>query len=286
MEFGRKRAREGFLKIRWVAIFWAGVLCLSGTVSSTLAQEPPQALQDRVQDFYALLQAGRWTQAEAYFTEDSKEQFRSSPKTPPAGFQVKSIKLDPDGQGASAVVQVLHFTPFSGSPMPFSQTTQWRLVKGVWYVELAKPDPDQFKKLFGGGGERPGIAQPPPAAAEELKFKGHLYRLGNLFAGQVKTARFPFTNVTDHEVTITSVDLVSKLLHSKMEKKVYKPGESGELAVEFDPGDFQGDFGQTILVTTDPGHLTTKLTILGSVAFHQQGSPPKSGPPPEPKPNQ
>jgi len=278
---GGRKVRQCVLKMLGVAILGAGGLYSLAAMDPAAATEPPQALKDRVQEFYTLLQGGKWTQAEAYFTEDSRETFRNTQKGQMLGFEVKSFTLGEDGQSASVVVNVSSLVPFAPRPLPFPQTTQWRLVKGVWYVELPKAGSGQLQSPFLPGGPV-AMPHPPP---EQLKFKGHLYRLGNIFPGQTKTARFPFTNVTDHLVTITSVDLGSRYLHLKTEKKAYKPGESGELAIEFDQQDWQGGFGQTILVTTDPGHLVTKLTILGFVAFRQEESPPKSNPPAAPKPN-
>ena len=89
--------------------------------------------------------------------------------------------------------------------------------------------------------------------------------MGMIQPGQIKVARFPFTNVTDHPVTITSIETFCDCLKAKIDKKEYKPGESGEVAIEFNPKGFERDYGATILVKTDPGDIPTHLTVLGFV---------------------
>jgi len=254
------------------------LLTALGSAQLANAEEsaPEQVLRGRVEDFYSLIQLGRWAQAEAYVSPDSLETFRSGPKNPFLDFQVKSVNLEPDQQSAQVEVQLQVVNPASlGTPLALAQTTHWRLEGGVWRVVL--PKPASMASLFNDQGEK---KSPPPP--EELKFKGHRYGFGKMKPGEIKTAVFPFTNATNHDVTISAVLTGCDCLRAKFNKKTYKPGESGELAIEFDSGHLEQTYEQTIVVKTDPGDLRTLLTVQGYIAPREApkpvGQPPQAGP--------
>jgi hypothetical protein len=268
---------------RWLCI---AILLLGGLISvgrasaASPTDDEEQSLRKRVEEFYTLMHAGKWTEAENYVAADSRERFHNGHKKEFLGSEVKSLELDEGGEGATVSVTVYNYSPISSKPLPFAHVTEWRRVNGVWFLELPK--------LEIGSADKAGGAAPfsPP---EQLKFKGHRFGLGTVHAGETKVVRFPFTNVTDHTVTITSVELVSPCLKLRSEKKVYKPGESGELVIGFDPGTLEGEYAQTVVVKTDPGRITTRLLIFGVVAFRIQqkaeqsegNMPTKSALPPE-----
>ncbi len=233
-----------------------------------------QALRARVEEFYSFLQAGQLAEAEQYVAEDSKANFRNRPRSLFMDPQLDSVKIDPDGQNASVGVKMQVFTHFSAKPVPVNSVTRWRLVDGAWYLLVPKPEATDIRAMFG---PQPGRgATPITPEQEQLKFKGHRYMLGHVQPGQVKVARFPFTNVTDHEVKITAVQTGCDCLKVKTEKKVYKPGESGELAIEFSAGGREFEYLQTIIVRTDPGNLMTHLNISGYLL-----PPPRPAPQPD-----
>ena len=235
--------------------------------------QAPAKLRSRVEEFYSLLQVGRWNEAEAYLSEESKENFRSQNKTPFAGFKMVSIKMERDGQEAEALVHIQFYTGLPPTLVLAARTTRWRRVDGVWYVDIPKPDPYSLQSLFAIRTQQ-ATASPHP---EELKFKGHRYRLGEMHQGDRKVARFPFTNVTDHVVKISEVSTGCDCLKVLTEKREYKPGESGELAIQFDPTGFKYDYAQTIVVKTEPGSLRTFLTVKAFVAPPPR-QPPKAHP--------
>lgn len=245
-------------------------------------QAREKALHKRVEDLYNLLLGQRWSQAEKYFTEDSKENYRDEPKNPFLGFQIDSVTVNPDGQTGTAVVRVMMMTAFSPLPIEVPRASKWRLLKGLWYAQVPKVDAKALQALFASQPERGGAS---PARHEDLKFKGYLYNLALIQPGQIKTGRFPFTNVTDHNVTVTDVITGCKCLRVQLEKKVYKPGETGELAISFDPANYERDYAQTIIVRTSPGNLTTYLNIMGYVVPRPIGEPqPEGEKTPEKKP--
>jgi hypothetical protein len=259
-------ATAGFLVLATL-----GLTCLGTVPAAGQNTEQEKALRTRVEEFYSLLQSGRAAQAESYLTQDSLEDFRNQSKNPFVKFQIDTIKMDPDGQGASVLVRLRFPTGMPPRLVEAPRTTRWRLENGVWRAAIPKPDPNVLQSLFSATSGIGSSAQPPPP--EELKFKGHRYNLGEIPPGQVKQARFPFTNVTDHVVTLAAVLTGCKCLQVKTEKKVYKPGESGEVVIEFDAAGYEHNYEQTIVVKTDPGSLTTYLTIAGYVVPRPRDGP-------------
>jgi hypothetical protein len=225
----------------------------AGQTPQQAGTTPEKALRGRVEEFYGLMQTSRWAKAEEYVTQETRENFHNSQRGPFLGFEVESVKIDPAGRLANVAVRMHLFTPYSRTPIVLPRTSRWHLVVGTWYVEAPAPPPGPEGLMTLAKQE-----QRPPA----LEFKGTRYTLGVLQPGQVKTARFPFANITDHVVTITDVLTDCECLRLKTEKKEYKPGESGELAIEFDSTGRQDFYEQTILVKTAPGGATAYLKVV------------------------
>ena len=266
--------REVVRRFAWlwvVGILWAGAPCPAVFASAEESSKQEQALRTRVEEFYNFLQQGQWFQAEPYLTEDSREPFQNQWRSafmgskPFVGFKVESAKLDPDGQNATAVVRLLVFTQFSAEPAEVPRTSRWRLVNNIWYLVFPKADPNAQNSLFNVKNSRPAKAQP-----EQLKFKGHRYGFGIVQPGEIKTSRFPFTNVTDHLVKLAAVLTSCECLRVKTTKSEYKPGESGELVIEFDPTGYEQFYYQTIVVKTDPGDVKTLLDIEAYVTVQRE----------------
>jgi len=256
-------------------------LCLlAAGVPVMASSSSEEALRTRVEQLYAAEQQGDWSRAEKYLTKESKPIFRSQAKKQVLAHQIQSIKLDPGGDTASVVVQIPIFAPLTPQPVSASQTTQWRLVKGVWYLELSKPDPNAMQSLLGTARRPPTPALPPPAISTELKFQTTWVGLEYVHRGEVKVARFPFTNVSNHEVAIEVIQLGCDCLRMKTQQKEFKPGESGVLEFEFDPSHLQFNVEQPITIAvvlkTQPGGAQGRLTIAAMLE-------PGDGPPPIPQ---
>ena len=268
--------------------FLIGVL-LTLSVGWALPQESSQAqtsqndiLRKRVEEYYSLLQLGRYTQAEDYMTPDSKEIFRKVPKSPFLGYQISSVKFDSENKAAAVVVQVRAFMGgLSSKPVDMPYNTNWRLVEGTWYLTLPKDLPTSPINAIAKQGSPPSSPRPI-----ELKFKGYHYNLAQIDQGQKKVARFPFTNQADHVVTITAVITGTPLLTVESYKKQYKPGESGEVAIDFTPVDIEKEYAQTVVLKSDPGGLITYLTVTAYVIPKPRELPKNDGTntaPPEPR---
>jgi len=208
-----------------------------------------------------LVQAGRYTQAEDYMTPESREPFRKIPKSPFLGFEIKTVNLDSDQKTAAVVVQVSAFMAgLSAQPVDMPYHSNWRLVDGIWYLVLPKEIPTSPMNVLSAQS-----SSPRPAQVEELKFKGHHYNFAKMDPGQKKIARFPFTNISNHAVTISEVITGTALLTVEDYKKEYKPGESGVLAIDFVPVDVERDYEQTIVFRTNPGNTLTYLLVSAYV---------------------
>ena len=234
------------------------------------AEELEAALRGRVNGLYTLLQRRQWSQAEAYVTKDSLETFRNLDRNPFLGFTIQSVTVNPDQQTATVVAQLSIITQFVPTPVPFPITSQWRLEEGEW--KMIVPEPNAASNLLGLTSPESGQSS-TTALPEPLKLKGHRYHYGAIKAGEVKVARFPFENITDHEVTITEVKTGCECLLDKTEKRKYQPGESGEIVIEFHSEGYEYVFGQAIVVRTDPGDRIIYLNVDAQVIPGQFASP-------------
>jgi uncharacterized protein DUF1573 len=248
--------------------------------------EREQALKRRVQEFYSLLQTGNRAQAEPFLTADSVETFRTEKNVAFAGFEIQSLKLEPDGTSATVQVQIESFSPLFPAPLPMLLTNRWVLADGVWRFTIPKQSVQGISPFK-------SEARNTPSPAAELKFKGHRYHFGRIIQGQVKVARFPFANETTHVVRIADVVTGCDCLTVKLPKKEYQPGESGTLEVRFDSSGHTYVYGQTVVLKTDPGTSPEYLTVdaiidpaprLAQPQASQEQSKPAAAPP-SPKPN-
>ncbi|MBI4480067.1 MAG: DUF1573 domain-containing protein [Acidobacteria bacterium] len=224
--------------------------------ASESASDPAQQLGRRVREFYSLLQARQVAKAESYATKDSRERLRDQVGSPLLGFRIISVQVSPDGVNGDVTIELTAMAAYVASPFPVEKKTQWRMEDGEWRILVPEPAQLSLESMMGmGGGE--------PAKPEELKFGGHRFGLGQMKNGEKKVARFPFTNPTDHLVTITQVATGCECLKVKDFKKEYKPGESGELVIEFDSTNYPGVYAQTMMVKTSPGDATSYLLVEG-----------------------
>jgi len=229
-----------------------------------------EALRVRVEQCYSALQQGDWHKVEKYLTKGSREVFRNQTKKPLVGYRIQSIKLEPDGRTASVVVLVPLVAAMMPKPIPVPQTTLWRLVNRAWYMELyPTPDPSAQQWLFDTAPTTPH-AQSSPLFSKDLKFESTWFSLGIVEEGKIQVARFTFTNVSTHAVTLSEFQLGGDCLRLKTEQKEYQPGQTATLEFEFDPsrlGVAAGEpFTHDIMIRTEPGGSYVKLTIGGGVA--------------------
>lgn len=78
---------------------------------------------------------------------------------------------------------------------------------------------------------------------------------------EVVSASFKFTNIGGDVVTIKDIKSSCGCTTAGLEKRIYAPGESGEITAEFTIGSRQGLETKTITITTDEDDAPTVLTI-------------------------
>jgi hypothetical protein len=276
----QKKVIKGRVHGRFPVAGLLALLCLlAAGVPVSASSSSEEALRTRVEQLYAAYQQGDWSRVEKYLTKESKPIFRGQEKKPVLAHQIQSIKLDPGGNTATVVVQIPLFVPMTPGPASVPLTTQWRLVKGAWYLELARPDPNALQSMLGTGGRPSTPAPPPPPVVTDLKFKSNWVGLEYVHHGEVKVARFPFTNVSNHEVAVEVLQLGCDCLRLKTQQKQFKPGESGVLEFELDPSNLQFAVEEpltiAVLLETQPGGGRGRLTIAALLE-------PGAGPPPRP----
>lgn len=234
-----------------------------------------QALRSRVEQLYGVLQQGDWAQAEKYLTEDSKPIFRNQSKKPVAGYQIQSIKLEPSGDEAEVVVQVPVFSGFMPGPIQIPETTRWRLIKGDWYLQLSTPQATQSPP--GAAGQKPPSSPPVSLHTKDLKFQSTWASVGTVHKGEVKVARFAFTNVSQRVVTLSVRQTSCDCLRLRTQQTEFKPGGAGVIEFELDPSSLSFDvlsaLTSTVILQSEPEHAFTELTIAAVLS-------PGTAPPP------
>jgi len=89
--------------------------------------------------------------------------------------------------------------------------------------------------------------------------------LGETHGSEMKVARFPFTNISNHNVSLAEVEISCDCLRLKTQQKEFKPGEAGVIEFEFNPSSLQSDRVQAltlaVVVKTQPENAVTKLTM-------------------------
>jgi hypothetical protein len=234
---------------------------LAGGVPLLASTSSEEALRRRVEQLYSALEQGDMRQAEKYLTKDSKPIFRAQPLKPAPGYQIDSIKLDPGGATALVVVKVPALLPMADQPIAMAQQTQWRLVRGGWYLQLERPDAQGLKSPFTARQEKAPL--PALTSPKDLKFQTNYVALSPTHPGEVKVARFPFTNISNHNVTLAEVQIGCECLRLKTQQKEFKPGEAGVLEFELDSSSLQfiGPLTIAVLVKTEPENAYNKLAI-------------------------
>ncbi len=240
---------------------------------SAQAADAAKTLRDRVQQFYSLMQTGRLAEAAEYVTEATRDNFRNTPSGPFVSFEVENINIDDRRDAATVAVRLQTVSRFATGPVPVVVTSRWVLTAKGWQAIAERTPEGNTQTLFSSGAGR-AAANPAP---ELLKFKGSKWGFGVIRTGQTKTARFPFTNVAKQNVTIASVLTGCPCLQVKLDKREYKPGESGDIVIDFTPTEgLSEEYIQTIVVKLEPGNVRVNLHVNGYI--------PRTNPPKEASP--
>jgi hypothetical protein len=179
-----------------------------------------QLLTSRITELYVLLRDSGFRQAEAYYTDDSKEAYYNTPKRPINSFTVKEVKMKPDGRSASATVEIKFSAPNMPSEMTLPQKSRWVYEKDNWYTKLPPIVPNPLS-LFAGRQD------PQNAVLLFEKTEQQIARGQNVYV-------FPFKNASKQPVEVVFVDDPCDCLEASVDKPKLEPGESAKLTVKSD----------------------------------------------------
>jgi hypothetical protein len=114
------------------------------------------------------------------------------------------------------------------------------------------------------------------AGTGSLKFTSHVHDFGDVYQGAKVSHKFQFVNSGSGPVAVTGVHAACGCTAVELEKgREYKPGETGDIEVQFDSTDFQGRIVKTITVMTSEKLLPDRvLTLKANVKSELEVMPP------------
>ncbi|MBZ0171553.1 MAG: DUF1573 domain-containing protein, partial [Phycisphaerales bacterium] len=127
------------------------------------------------------------------------------------------------------------------------------------------------------------LPPPPPETATpvgtlgEIRFESLMHDFGDIWDHEKVTHKFEFSNVGAETLTVTDVRSSCGCTVPELTKKVYAPGESGEVTVIFNPANRSDKQHKVITVTTNSKTTpTARLTITSNVTKVLEIEPPIS----------
>lgn len=106
-----------------------------------------------------------------------------------------------------------------------------------------------------------------PFTGPQLIFNADSVGWGTILDIEPTLVRFPFRNAGGADLKIgdikTNCHCVTVVITDG--KKVYKPGETGEIVVQVDPADWRGDVGTVVTVQSNSPGPAAELTAFGKV---------------------
>jgi hypothetical protein len=120
------------------------------------------------------------------------------------------------------------------------------------------------------------VAQLPPPPAEQarpagklgqIRFENTEHDFGSIWDHEKVESTFVFRNVGSEDLTILEMKGSCGCTVPELEKKVYAPGESGEMTVIFNPRNRQGPQHKTVTVRTDSRRTpTVRVSVKADVS--------------------
>lgn len=99
-----------------------------------------------------------------------------------------------------------------------------------------------------------------------IKFKQKIINFGEIQSGKVIDLKFEFVNDGDTTLIIKNIRTTCGCTVTQIEKREYKPGESGKIPVKFFSQGYNGKIVKTItVITNDKTNQYTRLKITGKV---------------------
>jgi len=255
------------LLTRVLPVFLVCSLVISGqSLTETISKAPPdveEALKARVEEFFGLLAAGKFRQAEALVAEDTKDRYYAADKDQTEGFSLVKIAYKENFTQANVVglKMVSWSVPGAAQPVKLKATftSYWKIDNGKWCWYLP-PEPEFLETPYGkmrnpkfagnkqatpedamkiqaamaeaqrnmndiAANAQAGVRVNPPVIHLAPKFSKGEVSITNGLPGSVKL-RLGRLEVPGLELTLSTDELASK--QSAVLRAVYNPGNHRE----------------------------------------------------------
>lgn len=117
----------------------------------------------------------------------------------------------------------------------YNRRTEFKIIAGPTSIKVKQ---ERLQKSSGNGGI--GAVQTPKKKEVKLVFEKDSYDLGELMQGEKRKLTFKFTNEGTEDVKIDFATGSCGCTVPDWPRKTFKPGESGEIEVEYDSKDKEG----------------------------------------------
>lgn len=197
---------------------------LPGGAQDTAAGE--QQLRQRVEEVYRLFVSGEWRKVEQYVSEDARDLWFAQPKSGIEGFQIKDIKIDPDGKRADVIVMATFRVAQVPDPVTMAQRGEWVLDDGVWYLKVKKVP--SLYDMFKATGAPSGPQSP-------FVFEQNPVRLPKTEDGSPTVVRIPLQNVSSRAIVVQELSTTCSCLEAIMDRLQLDAQEHAVLTVTYRP---------------------------------------------------
>lgn len=102
----------------------------------------------------------------------------------------------------------------------------------------------------------------------EIEFNEDIHDFGNLVSGEIVIFTFTLTNVGKHNLIIENINTDCGCVQTKFSKNAVKPGETGNIEVEFDSSGLFGNQFKSIEIYANTKELK-HLAIFAEVKNEQ-----------------
>ena len=253
----------------------SGVFFVALQPNSRSDDKAPDTLKQRVSDFYTALHANDAEKAAQYVIEKARDNFRSKSHGKFLDFEITRLELEQDSQSAIVELSFKVMIPTIFRQIYIPDRTRWKLVSGEWFYDPDDIPPqlgDKMKEYYYDK-QAAGNAKSTP---KPVPFERDLVDIGFVDKGKLLSLHFPFSNQSSQEIKIEEVYFRGvSFLKDTTTKRLFKPGEKGEISVELDTTELSGPLDHSFFVEFQPIKEMVSLRIKGKVAVKQKTDAPK-----------
>jgi hypothetical protein len=182
-------------------------------------------LSKRVDELYRLFVSGEWRKVEPFVSGATRDLWVAQPKGTIDSYQIKEIKVDPDGKRADVTVMATFHIPQIDAPFTQPQVSEWVYEKGKWFLKV-KPRPTALDMFKASGA-------PSNTAVGQAKFPLVLDQNPIRFAPGETVVTVPFQNTSADAVSIQDLRTTCPCLKAELDKMIVPPEGKGILTITY-----------------------------------------------------